>query len=201
MPLASPDPNGVAPRFPLRALEEPSREPVNNSGLPILTSQHSTVPRVSSALRTRRTWGGSGSFSVGVGGALGGVCAVAPSAAGHCSTHRFGGWGGWPGPQTPQWTRPQRSGFEGVAEFEECPLLLTRGNTCDDVSRKTPHHVGLIRRQAKPLDDIANDARKRVAVVEAERCQSMALPTQQSVLGREEFPGVWPEPRADLGRG
>ena len=34
----------------------------------------------------RRTWGGSGSFSVGVGGALGGVCAVAPSAAGHCST-------------------------------------------------------------------------------------------------------------------
>ena len=35
----------------------------------------------------RRTWGGSGSFSVGVGGALGGVGAVAPSAAGHCSTH------------------------------------------------------------------------------------------------------------------
>jgi hypothetical protein len=37
----------------------------------------------------RRTWGGGGSLIVGIGGALGGVGAVAPSAAGHCSTHRF----------------------------------------------------------------------------------------------------------------
>ena len=54
----------------------------------------------------RRTWGGSGSFGVGVGGALGGVCAVAPSAAGHCSTHRP--WRhGWIGAQ-----RVDRAGTE-----------------------------------------------------------------------------------------
>ncbi len=53
------------------------------------------LPRVGEQCpANRRAWGGSGSCSVGVGGALGGgVGAVAPSAAGHCSTHRFDGCG------------------------------------------------------------------------------------------------------------
>ena len=76
---------------------------------PVDLSSGFGLPRVGEQCpANRRTWGGSGSFSVGVGGAFGGVGAVAPSAAGHCSTHRFDGVVGWIGTQ-----RRDRDGAEG----------------------------------------------------------------------------------------